>query len=449
MPKASQELQVLLDQWAAEAAVPGAVVGVLHGGEESVLATGVSNVDTALPVDGDTLFMIGSTSKTFTAAVVLALAEDGLLALDKPIVEYLPDLRLADPLARKTITVRHLLTHSAGFLGDVDIDTGWGTGALAAAVEQFDVLPQVFPAGAVFSYSNTGFMLAGRVAEVVADTPFEDLVRARLLEPLGMDDSMFLPWEVLTRRHAVGHTVREGLPAVAHTVGLSRAAGPAGGLWSSVRDQLSWARFFLTGQANGTPPISDSTRAALWRPQRRAALGFEEVGLSWLRTRHGDAELVRHGGNVSNLQVSEFVTLPSEEFAVTVLTNSAGGSELGPKVVDWCLENLVGLPPVESQPTLPRSPERLAHYAGRYETGELACEFTVRDGSLWARMVLGENLADSPPAFEVAFVGEDVVARAADTRRPGTRFLRDEQGQVVMAEFGGRTALRRQLTRSS
>ncbi|KAA2262553.1 beta-lactamase family protein [Solihabitans fulvus] len=447
MPKTSEELQVLLDQWALEANVPGAVVGVLHGGEESVLTTGVSSVDTASPVVDDTLFMIGSTSKTFTAAAVLALAEDGLLGLDEPIVEYLPGLRLADPLARKTITLRHLLTHSAGFLGDVGIDTGWGTDALAGAADQFDELPQVFPPGEVFSYSNTGFMLAGRVAEVVSDTPFEDLVRTRLLEPLGMNDSMFLPWDVLTRRHAVGHTVREGVAAVAHTIGLPRSAAPAGGLWSTARDQLRWARFFLTGQADGTPPISDDTRAALWRPQRAAAFPAEEIGLSWIRLRHGGAELVRHGGNVSNLQLSEFVTLPSEEFAVTVLTNSSGGSVLGPKVVDWCLENLAGLPPIENKRTLPRSPQQLAEYAGRYETGNLVFDFSVLDDALVARMVVVGHEIDSPPAFEVAFVADDVVARATDTRRPSARFLRDEQGGVAMVEFGFRTALR--LTRTS
>ncbi|EMD28525.1 serine hydrolase domain-containing protein [Amycolatopsis azurea] len=436
-----EELQGLLDEGARKAEVPGAVVGVRHDGKESVFATGVSSVDTGLPVDPGTLFMIGSTSKTFAGAALLALVEDGSLELDKPVAEYLPELRLSDPVAQKTVTTRHLLTHSAGFLGDVDLDSGWGDDALALAVERFAELPQIFPVGEVFSYCNAGFQLAGRVAEAVSGKTFEDLVRTRLLEPLGMTRSYYLPWEVLTRRHAVGHIVTDGEAAVAHTVGLTRADSASGGLWSTAGDQLKWARFFLTGESEGEAPLSAATRDFMRKPQRKAALRFEEVGLSWLHTTHGAARLVRHGGNVSNLQLSEFVTLPEHDFAVTVLTNSAGGAALGRQVVDWCLENLVGLPEVASAPPLP-SPA-LAEYTGRYETGQLAYEFTDRDGVLWAQMVADVEGFPSPPPFEAVFVSEDAIAPAADTRRPAARFLRNDHGEVTLVEFGGRTAKRR------
>lgn len=219
----ADELRGLLGEWAREARVPGVSAGIFHEGKETLLTAGVSSVDTGTPVDDDTLFMIGSTSKTFAAAAALVLVEDGVLELDQPVVEYLPDLRLADPLARKTVTLRHLLTHSSGFLGDIEVGTGWGDDALARAVQRFDELPQVFPVGEVFSYCNAGFLLVGRVAEAVSGTAYEELVRTRLLEPLGMTDSFFQPWEVLTRRHAVGHALREDGPAVAHTVGLARA----------------------------------------------------------------------------------------------------------------------------------------------------------------------------------------------------------------------------------
>ncbi|WP_370949564.1 serine hydrolase domain-containing protein [Amycolatopsis sp. cg5] len=442
----NRELQPLLDEWARELGVPGASVGILHDGEVSVLTTGVSSVDTGLPVEPGTLFMIGSTSKTFTAAAVLALVEDGLLDLDEPVVKYLPDLKLADPAARDVITTRHLLTHSAGFLGDVDMDTGWGSDALAAATARYDELPQVFGVGEVFSYSNSGFLLAGRVAEAVSGLAFEDLVRERLLEPLDMTDSWFLPWDVLTRPHAVGHVLRDGKSEVEHDVGLTRSANPGGGLWSTAADQLRWAKFLLTGQAKGAPPLSDATRKLLWTPQRKAAYPIEEVGLSWLITRFGDAEVIRHGGNVSNLQRSEFVTVPAENLAVTVLTNGIGGGALGPKVVDWCLENVAGLPAIEAKPVVPTDPEE---YAGLFPTGDLGFEFTVRDGGLWARMVATDDSFEMPPAAEVVFVAEDVVARAGDTRQPLARFLRDEDGAVSAVEFGLRTALRDRSRRTA
>ncbi|UMP01202.1 serine hydrolase [Amycolatopsis sp. EV170708-02-1] len=435
-----QELQGVLDEEARRASVPGAVVGVTYRGEESVFATGVSSVDTGLPVDPGTLFMIGSTSKTFAAAAVMALVEDGTLDLDRPVVEHLPDLPLADPVARKTVTLRHLLTHSAGFLGDVDFTTGWGDDALALAIARFGDLPQNFAPGEVFSYCNAGFQLAGRVVEVATGEAFEDVVRARLLEPLGMTESYYLPWEVLTRRHAVGHVLRDGGPAVEHTVGLTRADSASGGLWSTAGDQLKWARFFLTGEAEGKPPLSEATRDLMRAPQRKAALRFEEVGLSWLHTTHGEARLVRHGGNVSNLQLSDFVTLPEHDFAVTVLTNSAGGSALGAKIVDWCLEHVVGLPPLVSPP--PVAQPDLAEYLGRYQTGDLAFVVSDRDGALWAQLVAEIEDFPSPPPFEAVFVGGDAIAPAADTRKPTARFLRDERGRVTSVEFGGRTAKR-------
>lgn len=433
----TDELRGLLAEWAREAKVPGVSAGIFHEGTETLLTAGVSSVDTGAPVDDGTLFMIGSTSKTFAAAAVLVLVEDGVLELDRPVAEYLPELRLADPLATKTVTLRHLLTHSSGFLGDIEVDTGWGDDALARAVEQFAELPQVFPVGEVFSYCNAGFLLAGRVAEAVSSGTYEDLVRTRLLEPLGMTDSYFQPWEVLTRRHAVGHALREDGPAVAHTVGISRAEAAAGGLWSTARDQLKWARFQLTG----ADVLSDETRRLMHAAQRKGALPFEEVGLSWLRLSHGDAQVVRHGGNISNLQLSEFVMVPSENFAVTVLTNSAGGGALGPRIVDWCLENVADLPKPGGRPTRAVDP---GDCPGRYRTGSLIFEITERDGSLWAQMILDTEDPDilSAPPFEVVFVADDVLARASDTSRPSARFRRDGHGRVDAVEFGGRTALK-------
>ncbi|WP_020661994.1 serine hydrolase domain-containing protein [Amycolatopsis benzoatilytica] len=433
----ADELRGLLGDWAREAAVPGVSVGIAYRGEETLLTAGVSSVDTQLPVDDDTLFMIGSTSKTFAATAALVLVEDGVLELDAPIAGYLPELRLSDPVARETVTLRHLLTHSSGFLGDIEVDTGWGDDALARAVRKFDELPQIFPVGEVFSYCNAGFLLAGRLVEAVSGLPYEEFVRTRLLAPLEMTDSFFQPWEVLTRRHAVGHAMREDGPAVAHLVGLSRSDAPAGGLWSTARDQLKWARF----QLSGGKVLSDETRKLMQAAQRPAALAIEEVGLSWLRQRHGGTQLVRHGGNVSNLQLSEFQLAPSEDLAVTVLTNSVGGSALGPRIVDWCLEHLAGLPSLESAPAVAVEP---GEFLGKFETGALALEVTERDGSLWAQMLLDSDSSDivSPPPFEVVFVGEDLLARATDTRRPSARFRRDGHGRVDALEFGGRTALR-------
>ncbi|MFD5090971.1 serine hydrolase [Amycolatopsis thailandensis] len=437
------DLQALLDETAGKAGVPGAAVGIHHRGRDTVLSTGSTSLESGQAVDENTLFMIGSTTKTFTAALLMTLVEEGTLDLDTPVVAYLPEFELADPAARELITARHLLTHTGGFLGDRDIETGWGDGALAAAVRQFDELPQTFRPGSTFSYSNTGFLLAGHLAEVLTRTPYEDLVRTRILEPLGMTESFFLPWEVLVRPHAVGHALMDGRPTVSRSLGISRAGNPAGGLWSSARDQLRWARFFLSGDTSGSRPFSEAGRTALIQPQRPAALAFEEVGLSWLRTRHGDIDLVRHGGNVSFLQVSEFVMIPEREFAVTVLTNSGGGGALGTAVLHWATEHIANLAPPSPRQAIAVPVSRLADYTGRFETGDLAIDITRSGDVLRAQMVLPEDAGvTAPPPFEIAFVDDDVFARAADTRHRSGRFHRNEHGKVTLVEIGGRTAMR-------
>ena len=104
--------------------VPGVAVGVLHDGGEYVRGYGVTNVDYPLPVDGDTLFRIGSTTKTFTGTAVMRLVEAGKLDLNAPVRRYLPELKLADDSVAARVTVRQLLNHSAGWMGDDYADFG-------------------------------------------------------------------------------------------------------------------------------------------------------------------------------------------------------------------------------------------------------------------------------------------------------------------------------------
>jgi CubicO group peptidase (beta-lactamase class C family) len=110
---------------AGECGVPGAVLGVARGAETVEVSCGVTNVDTGVAVTPDTLFQVGSVTKVWTATVVMRLVEQGRLDLDEPVVSYLPELRLADPVVTRTVTMRHLLTHTSGIDGDF---YGQGTG---------------------------------------------------------------------------------------------------------------------------------------------------------------------------------------------------------------------------------------------------------------------------------------------------------------------------------
>src|SRR4051794_32398498 len=211
----------------ADTATPGVAIGMLHEGEEHVCGYGVTSVENPLPVDGDTLFQIGSITKTFTGTAAMILVERGLLDLDAPLRTYLPELKLADEDVAARVTMRHLLTHTGGWVGDYFDDLGMGDDALARMVERLVRLPQETPLGEMWAYNNAGFYIAGRVIEVVTDQPFERALHELVLQPLGLERSFFFADDVLTHRFAAGHD-REG--NVARPWAIGRAAAAAGGI---------------------------------------------------------------------------------------------------------------------------------------------------------------------------------------------------------------------------
>src|SRR5438270_3534419 len=127
----STALQETVSGLAEQLAVPGVAVGVLTNGEEVYGFHGVTSVENPLPVDADTLFQFGSTGKTFTATALLRLVEQGLVDLDAPVQTYIPEFRMEDEGVARTVTVLHLLNHTAGWEGDLIEDMGPGDDALA------------------------------------------------------------------------------------------------------------------------------------------------------------------------------------------------------------------------------------------------------------------------------------------------------------------------------
>ena len=164
----------------AQYGIPGVAVGVLAQGTEYVQGYGVTNVDYPVPVDGDTLFRIGSTTKTFTGTTVMRLVEQGRLDLDATVRTYLPDFQTADPAVASRVTLRQLLNHSAGWLGEYYEDMGPGDDALARYAAGMVRLPQLTPLGTVFHYNNAAVALAGHVIEVATGVPYERAVRRRM-----------------------------------------------------------------------------------------------------------------------------------------------------------------------------------------------------------------------------------------------------------------------------
>ena len=144
------------------------------------------------------------------------------------------------------------MTHTAGWVGDYFSDTGRGDDALARYVVEMADLEQLTPPGAVYSYSNSGFSLLGRLIEVLTGETFEAALKRLVLTPLGLEQSFLFPEEVMTHRYAAGHAGgRDGRMRVLQPWHLTRSVTPAGGLVASVKDQLRYARFQM---GDGTAP---------------------------------------------------------------------------------------------------------------------------------------------------------------------------------------------------
>src|SRR5262249_27696962 len=158
-----------------------------------------------LDVTPDTLFQIGSITKTFTGTAAMRLVGRGDLGLDAPVRTYLPGLTLSGEEVAARGTMRHLLPHPGGLDRAHFAALRAGDDALARMCETFMTLPQLTPLGEIWSYNNAGFYLAGRVIEVLAGKPYELAVHELVIEPLGLEHTFFFADDVMTRRFAVGH----------------------------------------------------------------------------------------------------------------------------------------------------------------------------------------------------------------------------------------------------
>lgn len=437
-PQHDQALAAQVTESMTRLRVPGVAVGILHQGQETIAGFGVTNIDHPIAVDGDTLFQIGSTTKTITGMTAMRLVESGKLDLDQPVRTYLPGLRLADSGVAARVTLRHLFTHTAGWLGDYFDDFGSGDDALGRMVEAMAALPQLAPLGAVWSYNNSGYYLAGRVIEVASGRPFEAAVKQLVFDPLGMTRSCFFAGDAIVHRVAVGHHDRDGKIGVAVPWPLPRCAHPAGGVASTARDQLRYARFHL-GDGTGPDGSRLLTAASMTQMQSRQvpAESGDEWGITWGLRRIGGVKMVRHGG-ATNGQLSAFAMIPERGFAITVLTNADAGTLLHDEIVRWALEHYLKIELAEPQPVAAPA-DRLLEYSGRY-TGALTDLDVVLDGGGLALKVTpkgGFPLKDSPappapPTMHAAYVGDDrfVVLDGPMKGRRG-EFLRDASGAIV------------------
>ena len=423
------ELASVVRRTMAELGIPGAAVAVIDTDVRSI-CEGITSVDDPLPVTTTTLFQIGSISKTFVATAVMALVADGKLDLDEPVIRYVDDLRLSSTELTQGVTMRHLLTHTTGWVGDHFADTGEGDDALARFVAKLAKAPQLTPLGEAYSYNNSAFNLASHVVARVMGTSYERAVKDLVLRPLGMRRTCFTAEDAITQRVAIGH--RDGRP---QRWRRPRAHHGAGGVLSCVDDLVAYARFHLS------PPSEDV--ASMQVAQRSAGSLCDEVGLSWMIDRHAGVRVVHHGGTTNGYQ-ADLRLVPERGLAWVMLTNAEHHHQLD-RAIRECLlgEDEVGGPFVPEVSTL-------EEYAGRYESVLVDLSVVVDDGALRLDVATPRRALWSPddevaPPNPTRLVFRDADrVRALDMPYTGHRgeFVRGGDGRVEWLRWDGRLARR-------
>jgi CubicO group peptidase (beta-lactamase class C family) len=312
--------------------VPGCAVAVVRG-DEVLVSRGFGHRDLAatLPVTAQTLFGIGSSSKAFTSSLCGALVDDGLLEWDRPVRRYLPELRLHDPVASELLTVRDMLSHRSGLPRH---DLLWYGNEQLTRDDIIARLEHLQPNRSfreLWQYNNLMYITAGHLAGRLLGGSWEEAVRRRLLEPLGMRTTNFSARETLqapdrSQPHA---PTADGLVEVPHR-GLD-LAGPAGSINSCIADMTRWITCQVNGGVvDGTRVISPAALQQLHAPamvlpaEATDVLWPEAVNiayaLAWFVQSYRGHRALHHGGDIDGFATMVSL-LPDQRIGVVVLTN--------------------------------------------------------------------------------------------------------------------------------
>ena len=256
-----------LSAFAQERQIPGLAAGIVQGGRlVHAAAVGLADIEATRPVTAGTAFRIASMTKNMTALAVLALRDQGKLALDAPLSQYVPQFAVVAPATRDSppVSLRHLLTHVAGFV----TDDPWGDRVLGMSPVELDALigaGKLFarPPGLAFEYSNLGFALLGRVLTNVSGEPYQAFIRRTILGPLGMTRTTFDALDAARGDYAFGYRLDEGQWS-RERIEPDGEVGAMGGLATTVPDYARYIAFLL-----GAWPARDDPEAG---PVRRSSV---------------------------------------------------------------------------------------------------------------------------------------------------------------------------------
>ena len=407
----------------------GMVVGLIHSGRTRVVTAGKAGPGGVPPLDGDTVFEIGSATKVFTAALLAEMIGRGEVGLDDPAAKYLPASVRLPARNNKQITLLDLATHTSGL---PRLPTNMKPGNLANPYADYTV-EQLYAflsgyeltrdIGEQFEYSNLGMGLLGHLLSLKAGMSYEALVTARILQPLQMKDTVVTLRPELRSRLAPGHD-NAGSPVP--NWDLPTLAG-AGALRSTVNDMLK----FLAANLAETGPLAPALRLT-HEARRSTGTPDGSIGLAWLLRRAFGTEVVWHNGGTGGYH--SFIGFdPKTGVGVVVLHNSAGSiDDIGFHLINSQFP--ISKPPAPPKPRkeIAVDPSLLAGYVGEYQLAPSFALTVTREGNQLFIQATGQSKLPVFPESETDFFYKIVDAQVT--------FVKDTGGQVtgLVLHQGGR-----------
>jgi CubicO group peptidase (beta-lactamase class C family) len=442
------DLALLISAKMDEHHIPGVAFGVLKNGQMMTRAFGVTNVDNPQPVTVDTIFPIASISKTVATTAIMNLVNQGRIDIKAPVRHYLPDFRVEDDKVSREVEIWHLLTHTPGWEGQLNA-ADRGTETLKVFTEEMRDKPQLAAPGAVWSYNNAGFGVAGRVIEVVTGKNIHDALRELVFTPVGMSRAFSRTGEAMSYRFALGHRQQDGRTIVPRPFELSTNV-TAGGVATTVSDLLKYADFHLKG---GNAAIPRALLEQMRMPQLKKNSTEDEMGIGWQLRRINGVMTAAHGGTLGG-HCLHLHLIPERNLAFSILTNHGDGWRLIQSIERTTLKAYEDLSLAPNQAIAHRgvSEDMTGHatplskqpdlegYVGIYRRLPVGTvDVQQKDGRLL--VVNGDNRANTT---SLVFYGKDIAYATGGNSYVGTpyEFIRRPDGKVGWIRINGRIAAR-------
>jgi len=394
----------------AQRAYPSLVIAVVDGDRQEIVTFGSLSDDKVRQPDADTVYEIGSVTKTFTALLLADAVARGEVTLDEPVQRLLPDYKIPKD-GEHAITLLDLATQSSGlprlpsnfFPKDIaNPYADYGNDNLKSFFAQY-TLPR--NPGERYEYSNLGFGVLGQALAARAKSSYGELVRSRITAPLGMNDTAIVLTPRMKERFATGH---DATGKVAKPWDLGAFEG-AGALRSTAHDMLTYLRALMHPSAG---PLSKAA-SLVAQPRRPTEMDGVKIALAWhVESRQGE-EIVWHNGMTGGY--ASFVAFTADrKRGVVVLTNvSRDAGEIGFSAL---------LPEAPMPKEISLATDALSDYVGRYRLApEVELSMRVADGALLARVTGQPEI----PIF--ASAKDEFFYKAVDAQ---LSFHRDTQGKV-------------------